>query len=119
MDLLGIIGAIHIALFMFYVETITIRLDKKFKRKHLLYYVIVWTIALFPIFFGVFWAIGARIDIKFMIYDIVILGVVFLIIDYIAFRVCLTLYQKFPFFRIRFGHDALREKWRKKREQKG
>jgi small-conductance mechanosensitive channel len=117
MDILGLVGLANIVIFMFYLETITIRMEKKFKRKHLVYYFIAWLTALFPIFFGFFWAIGAKINTKAMIFDILIIAFSLLIIDYLIYRICVFLYRKNNFFRMKLGHDLMRERWREKRKK--
>lgn len=121
MDIIGIVGLANIVLFLYYLETITIRMGKRFKRKHMIYYFVAWLIALFPIFFGFFWAIGAKINYPLMIKDIIIIAFSLLILDYLIYRACVFLYRKNNFFRVRLGHDLMREKWmekRKKQEEK-
>lgn len=118
MDIIGIVGILHLFGFMIFIETISIRLNKKVKKKYVLYYVLAWMIALFIFLVAInnIFQIGKQYE--SIIGEVIMLGVGFIILDFAILIVVKALYYRFSFFKRYLGHDMLREKWKNKRKNK-
>lgn len=118
MDMLGIIGTFHLIIFLVYIETISVRLNKKIRKRHVVYYVAAWTAGIFVAFSLLALFMIEGFDYFSFGFQVMFIGISLLILDFATLTICSYLYRKFPFFRRQLGHDVLREKWIKKRMKK-
>ena len=106
-DILGAIGSMNIFGIILYLYIIAFKLKIKMRKRYMIYYALVWSIA-YTAFLIVLLKLAGDIElgtnqIGFIALNGISYFLAFVVIDFVVFIICLFLYRKVPYIKNMLG----------------